>query len=130
MVAYLSRSAQTPFVLPDAVIGAIGLWSGSLVTIPSGWSLCDGTNGTPNLTDKFVVGAGDTYPVAGTGGAFDHTHPFTVDDHKHPLHAGPDLSAGPSFLAETSTDPSTGTTDASSGPLPFYSLAYIMFTGV
>lgn len=39
----------------------ICLWSGAVVDIPAGWALCDGNNGTPNLTDKFVIGAGSTY---------------------------------------------------------------------
>jgi hypothetical protein len=38
-------------------IGCITLWSGSVLSIPSGWRLCDGTNGTPDLRDKFVIGA-------------------------------------------------------------------------
>jgi hypothetical protein len=37
--------------------GAIVMWSGSIASIPDGWALCDGTNGTPDLRDKFVVGA-------------------------------------------------------------------------
>lgn len=49
--------------------GAILLWSGSSAAIPTSWLLCDGTNGTPNLRDRFVVGAGSTYAVGATGGA-------------------------------------------------------------
>ena len=74
-------------VLPT---GIITLWSGAAVAIPSGWLLCDGTNGTPNLRDRFVVGAGSTYAVSATGGsanavAVAHTHTATVTDpgHKH-----------------------------------------------
>ena len=48
--------------------GFIGMWSGSASTIPTGWTLCDGTNGTPNLTDRFVLGAGKTYQPGATGG--------------------------------------------------------------
>lgn len=44
----------------------IVLWSGAIVDIPAGWALCDGNNGTPNLQDKFVIGAGDTFAVGGT----------------------------------------------------------------
>ena len=43
------------------VTGMIMLWSGSIASIPSGWALCDGSSGTPNLTDKFVVAAGASY---------------------------------------------------------------------
>ena len=49
------------------------MWYGSTGTIPSGWSLCDGTtiNGyaTPNLRDRFVIGAGNSYAVNATGGS-------------------------------------------------------------
>jgi hypothetical protein len=49
--------------------GGIIMWSGSIVNIPSGFALCDGTNGTPDLTDRFVVGAGGSkYSVDDTGG--------------------------------------------------------------
>lgn len=49
--------------------GMIMLWSGSTATIPTGWLICDGSNGTPDLRDRFVVGAGSTYSPSGTGGA-------------------------------------------------------------
>lgn len=49
--------------------GVITMWSGSIASIPAGWLLCDGTNGTPNLRDRFIVGAGSTYAVGNTGGA-------------------------------------------------------------
>ncbi len=38
--------------------GCIVLWSGSLGSIPGGWTLCNGSNGTPDLRDRFVLGAG------------------------------------------------------------------------
>jgi len=73
-------------------IGGIILWSGTIATIPDGWALCNGSNGTPNLRDRFVLGASsdgaDTaYPVVrpgGTGGRADsvmhnHIHGFTTD---------------------------------------------------
>lgn len=48
--------------------GGIIMWSGSISAVPSGYYLCDGSNGTPNLKDSFVVGAGNTYSVGNTGG--------------------------------------------------------------
>lgn len=48
--------------------GIIMLWSGAIASIPSGWALCNGSNGTPDLRDRFVIGAGSTYSVGGTGG--------------------------------------------------------------
>ncbi len=53
--------------------GVIVLWSGSIASIPSGWVLCNGLNGTPDLRDRFIVGAGSTYAVAATGGSATHT---------------------------------------------------------
>jgi microcystin-dependent protein len=62
--------------------GMIILWSGSLGSIPSGWVLCDGTNGTPDLRNRMVMAAGNSYAVGATGGSADaivvsHTHTAT-----------------------------------------------------
>ena len=51
------------------VTGMILLWSGAANAIPTGWVLCDGNNSTPNLTDRFVVGAGNSYSVGDNGGS-------------------------------------------------------------
>jgi hypothetical protein len=48
--------------------GGIIIWSGSSASIPSGWVLCNGANSTPDLRDRFIVGAGSTYAVGDTGG--------------------------------------------------------------
>ncbi|NCA81328.1 MAG: hypothetical protein EOM72_01090 [Opitutae bacterium] len=49
-------------------VGAILMWSGTTNTIPDGWSLCNGQNGTPDLRDRFIMGAGNHYGVSATGG--------------------------------------------------------------
>ncbi len=58
--------------------GGIIMWSGAIANIPSGWALCNGTNGTPDLRDRFVVGAGSGYAVGDNGGSeannISHTH--------------------------------------------------------
>lgn len=75
-------------------IGGIILWSGSVAAVPSGWALCNGSNGTPDLRDRFVVGAGSTYAVGATGGSANaivaaHTHEVSItssavsNDHTH-----------------------------------------------
>lgn len=54
-------------------LGAIVMWSGSVADIPDKWALCNGENGTPNLLDKFVVAAGNSYSVGANGGEATHT---------------------------------------------------------
>ena len=73
---------NAPASAPAVPTGAILLWSGSTGSIPATWFLCDGTNGTPDLRNSFVVGAGSTYAVNATGGTADavvvsHTHTAT-----------------------------------------------------
>lgn len=48
--------------------GSIIMWSGDIDEIPTGWVLCDGTTGTPDLRDRFIVGAGGNYDLAEKGG--------------------------------------------------------------
>lgn len=55
--------------------GAIIMWSGKKSEIPTGWSVCDGTKGTPNLSNRFVFGADPVWPPVGlTGGQYEHSH--------------------------------------------------------
>lgn len=56
-------SLQNLSIVPAGVILA---WSGDIGSIPEGWVLCDGTDGTPDLRNKFIIGAGDTYAVDDT----------------------------------------------------------------
>lgn len=134
--------------------GGIILWSGSIASIPDGWYLCNGSNGTPNLQDKFVIGAGSSYAVGATGGSTDaivvehtHTATSTVTDPGH-VHSdigssqvwgstsGPDSNQSNSGSHNTSsatTGITVATTVASSGSdgsnanmPPYYALCYIM----
>jgi hypothetical protein len=71
--------ATTAFVRSIVPAGVILMWSGSIASIPSGWLICDGNNSTPDLRNRFIVGAGSTYAVGATGGSADaivvsHTH--------------------------------------------------------
>ena len=107
-------------------IGGIIMWSGSVATIPSSWRLCNGQNGTPNLQDRFVVGAGSGYAVGATGGSANatlvshsHTATSTVTDlgHSHTLNytvplrvAGGDVDRGvfaSLFSADNEVTPTT-----------------------
>jgi len=106
------------------VTGMIMMWSGSIATIPSGWLLCDGTNSTPDLRNRFIVGAfSDNAGVANTtitgsstqtGGSKDaivvsHTHTATVTDpgHFHSLPKSTQAQAGSDNGGTATTD--TGT---------------------
>jgi len=62
----IGTAPTPPTPLPS---GSIVLWSGSIGSIPAGWYLCNGSNGTPDLRDRFIVGAGNTYAVDATGGS-------------------------------------------------------------
>lgn len=63
--------------------GVIVMWSGAVNNIPSGWVLCNGANGTPNLINRFVMGAGTRYAVGATGGEEKHT----LTDNELPQHS-------------------------------------------
>jgi microcystin-dependent protein len=87
-----TQIATTAFVQLSATaaipVGGIILWSGSVATIPAGWLLCNGAYSTPNLADRFIIGAGNTYAPDAAGGSADavvvsHTHTATDSGHSH-----------------------------------------------
>jgi len=108
--------------------GSILLWYGAIVDIPAGYVLCDGNNGTPDLRDKFILGAGGAKNPGDTGGAAIHSHIFIGDGHTHDIGAGLQIAAGGAYDDETGTAYAAGTTNSSDGRPPFRALAYIMKT--
>jgi hypothetical protein len=145
-----TKVATTAFVqgagLPS---GCIVIWSGSSASIPSGWYLCNGSNGTPDLRNRFIVGAGSTYAVGATGGSADaivvsHTHTATVTDpgHAHGIRVGvaakntsTGSTGGDNWVSGNTDSNTTGisvsnSTTGSSGTNanlpPYYALCYIM----
>ena len=93
---------QIPSASPTLPSGVILIWSGSTGSIPSGYVICDGSNGTPDLRNSFVLGAGNSYTVGQTGGSTDaivvshtHTATSTVTDpgHLHSLNGAFDVSS-------------------------------------
>jgi len=139
----LQTSSATVSPLPT---GAILLWSGSIGSIPSGYVLCDGTNATPDLRDRFIIGAGSTYAVGATGGSADaivvsHTHSITDPGHVHTQGAvrsdNMNVSGGPfDRMSQSSTASAVtgisintaGVSGTGANIPPYYALAYIMKT--
>ena len=115
--------------------GVIVMWSGSVYNIPPGWYLCNGQNGTPDLRDRFIVGAGSSYAVGDTGGAAQVT--LTVDQipaHEHTytnyhtngggvIFNGSVLDKSMSYTAKTS---SVGGGQPHENRPPYYALCFIM----
>jgi microcystin-dependent protein len=132
--------------------GMIIIWSGAIGTIPSGWVLCDGNNGSPDLRDRFVIGAGNTYSVSQTGGSADaivvsHTHTATVTDpghfHTYTRYASLLVQSGSNTQCWTGTstintstattgitvaNSTTGTSGTNANLPPYYALAFIYKT--
>jgi hypothetical protein len=106
--------------------GLISLWSGSVASIPSGWYLCNGSNGTPDLRNRFVVGAGSTYAVDATGGSADaitvsHTHTFSATtssngSHTHIVHVRANGSDDPAGSLVSPTYHTAGSTTMEGTP--------------
>jgi hypothetical protein len=144
--------SNTPTWGNTFVTGMIMLWSGSSATIPSGWLLCDGSSSTPDLRNRFVVGATSTYAVGATGGSADaivvsHTHTATVTDPGH-LHVITNTSGGtpngggayiqgadnPGGSKDTNSattgitvsNSTTGSSGTNANLPPYYALCYIM----
>lgn len=106
--------------------GIIFLWYGAIVNIPSGWALCDGTQGTPNLKNQFVGGAGTTWDPGDKVTFMSHKHFFTGDGHKHVMAPGDRIGIGPDYAEDITTDPAAGRTNATTALPPYHALCYIM----
>jgi hypothetical protein len=140
----LQNASATATTIPT---GLIAIWSGSTGSIPSGWTLCNGTNGTPDLRNSFIIGAGSTYAVGQTGGSADaivvsHTHTITDPGHVHNttssgsgtlINAAASGTTGASTSTTASattgiTNQTTGVSGTNANLPPYYALAFIMKT--
>lgn len=129
MAGFLNPFAPTVLLGPSLVYGVIGLWRGNFPSIPRNWALCDGSNGTPDLRDRFLRAAGGGFNPGDSDGVSSNPHSFTGDGHQHTLLPGPVMDSNPSYFENTETSEISGTTDAPSTLPPFYSLLYIMYIG-
>ena len=126
------------------VTGMIILWSGASNAIPTGFVLCDGNNGTPNLSGRFVVGfdaSNGDYDVNDTGGAESvtltlnqipsHKHDTTFDNKKYfPGGGSTSVSFGGAggYPADTFSMSNAGGGQSHENRPPYYALCYIMKT--
>lgn len=120
--------------------GMIVMWAGASGSIPIGWVICNGSNGTPDLRDRFIVGAGATYAVGSNGGSKDagliqHSHTESgitagttvyVDTHVEDTGANVlTLGAGGSL---TTSIEGTVASGLNANLPPYYALSFIMKT--
>lgn len=122
----------------------IRLYVGLGADIPAGWQLADGTNGTPDLRDKFVVGAGNLYTQGTTGGSTTitannlpaHTHPYNDKDTTYTantvaVQSGSGTTVVQSLTSgggDTARTSGNNTTTATAYLPPYYAAAYIINT--
>lgn len=123
--------------------GVVVSWYGDKANVPSGWAICDGTNGTPDLRDRFIVGAGNSYSFKATGGANTvsltadqngpHTHSGTTSSSQQTVVPGGDLLGTHSnnmgkwgTVNITLTTASSGKGAAHENRPPYYALYFIM----
>ncbi len=128
-------------------VGGIIMWSGSVTNVPAGWAICDGFNGTPNLSGRFVLGAGAGVNLApravgDRGGEENHAlSAAEMPTHSHSISVNTvGYSSSWNGSAEATAAPGEGRNNgwrtwwsntAGSGAAhnnmpPFYALAYIM----
>jgi microcystin-dependent protein len=137
-------------------VGAILMWSGEPSRVPTGWALCDGNNGTPDLRDRFIVGYNANNPdynqVKKTGGEAKHNLSIAempahdhgeAGEHKHVVAWGKGIGDNIGFAWARNqggtSDPmnpdgrhkhaSVGGSQPHENRPPYCVLAYIMYTG-
>lgn len=116
--------------------GAIVMWSGAVNAVPSGWALCDGTNNTPDLRGRFIVGAGATYAVGDTGGAEtvtltvdqmpSHSHSITTYDEGSTVYDRVNGRTQAKLTYKKPTTSDTGGDQPHENRPPYYALCYII----
>lgn len=85
------NNVEEELVAGPVPVGGIIMFSGDVGSLSTSWALCDGSNGTPDLRGRFVVGAGGGYSQGDTGGADEVTlteqqlasHSHTAPEHSH-----------------------------------------------
>ena len=116
------------------VTGMIIAWYGSTGSIPTGFVLCDGNNSTPDLRDRFIIGAGNSYAVDASGGSKDAvlvSHFHTTENfvgrsnYAEPRNFGVGTDGNLNSTGNTDTKGESGT---DKNLPPYHALCYIMKT--
>jgi len=123
----VGSSVPAPGIAPDdsLPVGSIIMWSGTLNLIPEDWQLCDGTNGTPDLRGRFVMGVSSGENPGATGGATTHTHTGSTSSSSHSIWID-DNSGGSDYWGAPNYHTHTISLNSSSHLPPYFKLAYIM----
>lgn len=123
---------------PKVPVGAIVIWSGEAYNIPTGWHLCDGEDGTPDLRDKFVLGAGTNHLVGSKGGAetvalsvaqmpsHAHTYYRNTSTVKVATSTSSSASTVTTYTATSTSSSTSGSNQYHENMPPYYTLCYIM----
>lgn len=123
---FLSVVLGLLFALPVAAQGwSVILWYGTPEELPANWQVCDGTNGTPDMRDRFIAGAGSTYALGETGGSAtvdaSHVHGVgtldaeAVGTHDHSFSTSSSDTGAHTHSIELDTDTEFGSIGVSSG---------------
>lgn len=117
-----------PFGLSSCAVprGLISIWSGSLSNVPPGWVVCDGTGGTPDLRDRFVLGAGSIAGVGDVGGRTRHDHSAVTIPGSVPTIRVDDNSGGTDFDIPDIRQQMAVVVAESTHMPPFYAILFIM----
>ena len=132
----VTLTVPPPIIPPTFATGMIMMWNGT--TAPTGWAICDGLNGTPDLREKFIYGSSLLVPIGSTGGATSVTLGLNnLPDHTHGLNG--QINATNAVVSSNSGVSTCGPGGTSTGvnglppsvaPFnivpPFYALAYII----
>jgi hypothetical protein len=111
-------------------VGMYMLWDLDVSPVPAGWQLADGTNGTRDLRNKFIIGAGSTYTNGDTGGTTTHTHTYTTTTGANSASqsvAG--VPATTTVAANPHTHSVSGTTASANHLPPYLALTWIAYIG-
>jgi len=142
-----------PWLSDPLPIGTIQIWTGTIASIPAGWQICDGTNGTPNLLSKFVQGVATPSTDPGTLGGADtvtltssqigsHNHTISAYSHIHTFSGATGAGSGGVRFTNDGSDDDTKNSSSTTPPSqnlvatgsngphenlpPFFQIAYII----